>query len=174
MNVAVATENPTKIRAVEQAFLGAFKNQEIEVQQLSLQLELPEQPIGTAIAAGAIERARAAQQRADADFGVGIEAGLMQLPGSDRWMSVQICAIAGRTGRCSLGTGPGYELPETICDAVLAGEPLREAFERILEVEDPDRRGAVYFLSEGLVDRTNLTIQAVRMALIPRLSNSSG
>ncbi|MFC2083230.1 inosine/xanthosine triphosphatase [Candidatus Bipolaricaulota bacterium] len=174
MNVAVATDNPTKIRAVEQAFLGAFTNQEIEVQQLSLQLELPERPIGAAIAAGAIESARAAQRRTDADFGVGIEAGLMQLPGSDRWMSVQICAVADRTGECSIGMGSGYELPKPICDAVLAGEPLREAFERILEVEDPDRRGAVYFLSEGLVDRMNLTIQAVRMALLPSRARRSG
>ncbi|MFC2106598.1 inosine/xanthosine triphosphatase, partial [Candidatus Bipolaricaulota bacterium] len=127
--------------------------------------ELPEQPIGDAIATGAVERAKAAQQYADVDFGVGIEAGLLQLPGSERWMSVQVCAIVDRTGRCSMGMGPGYELPKPILDAVLAGEPLREAFERTLDLEDPERRGAVFYLSDARIDRMELTVQAVRMAL---------
>ncbi|MCK5584651.1 inosine/xanthosine triphosphatase [Candidatus Bipolaricaulota bacterium] len=166
MNVAVATDNPIKIRAVEQAFADAFGKGEVEVQQVTSDLELPEQPIGAAIANGAIQRAKTAQQHADIDFGVGIEAGLMQVPGTDRWISVQICAIADRTGKYSMGMGPGYELPKPILDAVFAGESLRDAFERTLDLEDPERRGAVFFLSDGRVDRMDLTIQAVRMALI--------
>ncbi|MCK5245567.1 inosine/xanthosine triphosphatase [Candidatus Bipolaricaulota bacterium] len=166
MNVAVATENPIKIRAVEQAFADAFGKGEIEIQQVTFDLELPEQPIGAAIANGAIQRAKAAQQHADIDFGVGIEAGLMQVLGTDRWISVQICAIADRTGKYSMGMGPGYELPKPILDAVLAGEPLRESFERTLDLEDPERRGAVFYLSNGQIDRMELTNQAVRMALM--------
>ncbi len=171
MNVAVATDNPIKIRAVEQTFADTFGKGEVKVQQVLLDLELPEQPIGDAIASGAVDRAKAAQQHADIDFGVGIEAGLMQLPGFDRWMSVQICAIVDRMGKCSMGLGPGYELPKPILDAILAGEPLREAFERLLDLEDPERRGAVFFLSNGQIDRFDLTIQAVRMALIPWMTD---
>ncbi len=171
MNVAMATENPIKIRAVEQAFAAAFGKGDIEIQQVALDLKLPEQPIGDAIANGAIERAKAGQQYVNADFGVGIEAGLMQLPGFGRWMSVQICAIVDRTGKCSMGLGPGYELPKPILDAILTGEPLREAFERLLNLEDPERRGAVFFLSDGQIDRMELTIQAVRMALIPWMTD---
>ena len=58
----------------------------------------------------------------------------------------------------------GAEAP--ILEAVLVGESLRDAFERLLDVEDPARRGAVCFLSQGRIDRMELTIQAVRMALI--------
>ena len=119
-----------------------------------------------AIAAGAMARAMAAQKHENADFGIGIEAGLMQVPGTSRWLSVRICAIVDRDGELSMGMGPGYELPTPILEAVLAGESLRDAFERLLDVEDPARRGAVYFLSQGRIDRTELTIQAVRMALI--------
>jgi len=172
MKVAVATENPGKIRAVEQAFADAFEGREITIQQLSLNLGLPEQPIGEDIAHGAVERAKAAQKHAAEDFGVGIEAGLLQLPGTERWLSVQICAIVDPTGTISMGMGPGYELPAPILDVVLAGEPLRDAFERVLDVEDPDRKGAVFFLSAGLIDRMALTIQAVRMALMSYQSMS--
>lgn len=166
MKVVVATENPIKIRGVEQAFVDTFGKGETEIQQVALDLELPEQPIDDAIAGGAIERAKAAQQHANADFGVGIEAGLIQLPGSESWMSIQVCAVIDRDGKCAMGMGPGYELPKPILDAVLSGEPLRKAFERSLDCEDPGRRGAVFFLSDGAIDRMELTIQAVRMALI--------
>ena len=166
MNIAVATENCVKIRAVQQALAETCATEEISIQRLNLDLGLPEQPIGDAIAAGALARAKAAQKHATADLGIGIEAGLIQVPGIERWLSVQICAIVDQTGKISIGMGPGYELPARILDAVLAGEPLRKAFERLLHQDDPERRGAVYFLSDGLIDRIELTIQAVRMALI--------
>ncbi len=170
MNVAMPTENPTKIRAVEQVFAEAFEHEVIAIQRLSLDLGLSEQPMGDAIAGGAIRRAEAAQEYSSSDFGIGIEAGLMQIPGTERWLSVQVCAIVDRTGETSIGMGPGYELPAPILDAVLAGEPLRKAFERLLNLDDPERRGAIYFLSDGLIDRTELTVGAVRMALMPWLN----
>ena len=166
MNVAVATENPIKIRAVEQAFADTFGKVEIGIQQVRSDLGLPEQPIGDAIADGAVKRAKAAQRHANTDFGVGIEAGLIPLPGSDSWMSIQVCAIVDQGSKCAIGMGPGYELPPSIRDAVLNGESLREAFTRVLDVDDSDLHGAVFFLSDGRIDRMDLTIQAVRMALI--------
>jgi len=102
------------------------------------------------------------------DCGIGIEAGLMQLLGSERWISVQVCVLKHADGHESVGLGPGYVLPKEIEAAVLAGEPLRVAFERVLAVNDADQRGAVYHLSEGAIDRFDLTIQAVSMALVSR------
>lgn len=170
MNIAVATDNPVKIRAVEQALTESFADEQISIQRMTLDLGLPEQPMDEAIAAGALARAKAALQQADADFGIGIEAGLLQIQGTSRWLSVQMCAIVDGSGQTSVGMGPGYELPEQILETVLAGESLRDAFERLLIVDDLKRRGAVYFLSNGLIDRMDLTIQAIRMALIPWLT----
>ena len=167
MKVSVATKNPGKTSAVKQALAEAFANEMIDVEQVDVSLDLPEQPLGEAIADGATKRAQAALQESDADFCVGIEAGLMRVPGTDHWMSVQVCVLAHRDGRQSMGMGPGFELPSEILAAVLAGEPLRDAFERLLDVDDPERKGAIHFLSHGLIDRTQLTVQAVRMALLP-------
>jgi non-canonical (house-cleaning) NTP pyrophosphatase len=54
------------------------------------------------------------------------------------------------------------------------GASLRDAFERLLAQNDADRRGAVFYLSGGRIDRTELTVEAVRMALIPRATRSPG
>jgi inosine/xanthosine triphosphatase len=170
MNIAVATENPVKIQAVEQALAEAFPGQPIMIHKLALELGIHEQPMNEAIAVGARKRAEVAQKQLGADFGIGIEAGLMQLPGTSQWLSVQVCVIVDDSGRSSVGLGPGYELPQPILEAVLAGESLRDAFERLLAQEDPDRHGAVYYLSNGLLDRAALTVQGIRMAIIPWLS----
>lgn len=174
MKIAMATENSIKIRAAELVLAEAFDSEHIAIERIKLDLKAPEQPMGNAIAAGAMERAVAAQTHTDADFGIGIEAGLMKVPGTSRWLSVQICVIADHAGETSMGMGPGYELPESILEAVLAGESLRDAFERLLHQDDPERRGAVYYLSNGLMDRTELTVQGLRMALIPWLNPSIG
>jgi len=174
MKIAMATENPVKIRAVELALAEAFDKEQISIESITLNLDVPEQPMGEAIAAGAMERAVAAQAHANADFGIGIEAGLMQVPGTSRWLSVQVCVIADRTGKTSMGMGPGYELPAPILEAVFAGESLRDAFERLLQQDDPERRGAVYYLSNGLIDRAELTVQGVRMALMSWTNPGTG
>ena len=166
MKVSVATKNPGKTNAVKRALAEAFADEMIDVEQVDVTLDLPEQPFGEALADGATKRAQAALGASDCDLGIGIEAGLMRMPGTGQWMSVQVCVLTHRDGRQSMGMGPGYELPSEILAAVLAGEPLREAFERLLDVDDPERNGAIYYLSGGLLDRTELTTQAVRMALI--------
>jgi inosine/xanthosine triphosphatase len=129
---------------------------------------LPEQPIGDEVERGAVVRARAAlpAKAAPEDLGIGIEAGLIRLSIDGRWVSAQVCALAATDGRVVVGLGPGYELPERLQAEVLGGEPLRPAFERLLGVTDPDRRGAVHHLSNGWIDRESLTREAVRMAFL--------
>jgi len=168
MNVTVATRNPVKVEAVRAAFARFCPEADLRVEGIPIEHDTPEQPTGAEIEAGAIVRAKAAVAHGNTDLGVGIEAGLLQLPNSERWLSVQLCAIADTAGRVSVGLGPGYELPDEICEAVLAGEPLRAAFTRILDVEDVDRLGAVYPISCGRVDRRMLAEQATLMALISR------
>ena len=91
---------------------------------------------------------------------------MIQLPGSERWLSVQVCAIVDREGRIALGLGPGYELPEALRAAVLAGAPLREALRLNLAIEDAENRGAIHYISHERLDRYEITLDAVRMALL--------
>ena len=108
MNVYVATRNPVKLRAVRDAFTAWFRETRVDVRAVDPAPRLPEQPLGEEVGRGAIARAKAAIESSDAEWGVGIEAGLIQLPGSERWLSVQVCAIVDREGRIALGLGTGY------------------------------------------------------------------
>jgi len=165
MAVHLITGNPIKVRAVE-TIVREFELSGPVVAE-DHDLGFPPQPINEQIEAGAILRAQAAWQRCEhaEDLGIGIEGGLLHLS-SDHWLSIQACAVAGSGNRIAVGFGPGYVLPPDLVESVLAGTTLREAFETRLGVEDPMRRGAVYYLSNGHIDREVLTREAVRMALV--------
>ncbi len=163
MNVYVATRNPVKLRVVRDAFMEWCRGIETNVRAIDPIERLPEQPLGEEVSRGAIARAKVAIEPNGADRGVGIEAGLIQLPGSDRWLSVQVCAIADRDGKISLGLGPGYEVPAELREATLDGMPLRDGLRSILAVDDVEN---LHYLSNGRLDRYELTLYAVHMALV--------
>ncbi len=173
MNVYVATRNPIKLQAVRDAFTEWHRDVGVNVVAVDPPAGLPEQPLGEQVAHGAIARAKAAVDMKDAEYGVGIEAGLLQLPGSDRWLSLQICAMIGRDGRISLGVSPGYELPEDLRKAVLSGTGLREALRLRRGVDDAEHRRAIHLLSDERLDRYTITRDAVQMALVGVSSNGA-
>jgi len=165
MNVCVASRNPVKLRAVRDAFAEWFPDETIDTCAVDPSVALPEQPVEEDIARGATARAEEAIGFPNADWGVGIEAGLLRLPGSDRWVNVQVCAIADRAGRVSIGLGPGFELPGDLRATVLSGKPLRDALRELRSMDDGDRSGAIHLLSSGRLDRSRITVVAVQMAL---------
>lgn len=81
--IHVATENPVKVRAVE-AVLRDFLGDAVTVRSVAVPRDLPKQPIDDQVFGGAIARARAALDRTEADLGIGIEAGPIRFPGSNR------------------------------------------------------------------------------------------
>ena len=166
MKVQVATRNPIKLRAVRDAFAEWYPGDDPSVRAVDPPERLPEQPLDGEVLHGAVARAGVAIESGSADRGVGIEAGLVQLPGEDRWFSVQVCAIADCEGRISLGLGPGYELPGELREAVLAGASLRKALRLNLSLDDTENLGAIHLLSDGRLDRYEVTLAAVRMALV--------
>ena len=125
MNVYVARQDAVKLRAVSEAFAQWHRGVEVNVGAVDPPSGLPEQPLGDDVARGAIPRVQAGMTPSDVDFRVGIEAGFLQMLGSECWLALQFCAIADREGRIRLGTGPGYELLEALRAAALAGTPLR-------------------------------------------------
>jgi inosine/xanthosine triphosphatase len=111
MKVAVGSTNPVKVNAVREVFQEIYG--EVEVVPVEVDSGVPNQPVGLGeTIKGAINRARRAIERTDADFGVGIEAGLYHVPGTlTGYMDVQFCAVVDRKGRITLGHGPGFEYP---------------------------------------------------------------
>ncbi len=169
MRVHVGSSNPVKLEAVKRVFTHAFSKENIDVVLVPVEPGVPAQPLGDEVARGAVARARAALQ--DADYGVGIEAGLIYHQALKLYFDVQFCAIVDREGRVTVGHGPGFVYPPRVLRAVLKeGKTVGQAMEALTGIERIGHKmGAIGFLSKGLLDRTQLTEQAVLMALLPRL-----
>lgn len=171
MRIHVGSTNPVKQEAVRRAFKRVFPDAELETRLLDVSThltEIPEQPFDGDVARGALGRAKAALR--DADFGVGIEAGLIWSEPVGAYFDVQYCAVIDRHGQVTVGHGPGFVYPDWVIGQVLADRTVGEAMEARTGIENIGRRlGAIGYLSDGLIDRTQLTEQAVLMALLPRI-----
>jgi inosine/xanthosine triphosphatase len=168
VQIHVGTRNPLKVEATRAAFVKVFPDLPLDVIAVPVGTGLPPQPFGRQVVEGAMRRARRALT--DADFGVGIEAGLMRFPGTKRYLSVQFCAIVDAAERMTVGHGPGFELPQGVEAKLLQGSTLNREMSRLAGIpEIKESIGAVGYLSGGRVDRLAITREAVLMALIPRL-----
>ncbi len=168
MNVNVGTGNPLKVKAVRAAFVEVFEGESLNVKAVSVVAGIPSQPFGEAVIRGAMRRAKAAL--GDSHFGVGIEAGLIQLPGCDRPLNVQFCAIIDRSDRMTIGLGPGFELPQGVVKQLEQGSTLNREMSRLAGIpEIKETIGAIGVLSGGRIDRVAITREAVLMALVPRI-----
>jgi len=168
MKVHVGTGNPLKVRAVRAGFALAFPSEPLQVIGVAVDAGVSRQPFDAEVVAGAISRARDALS--GADYGVGIEAGLVGFPGSPEPLSVQFCVVVDRNGRLTIGHGPGYALPPSVLARLRSGSTLnREMRARSGMNEVKETIGAIGILSGGRIDRFAITREAVLMALLPRL-----
>ncbi|NLL95231.1 MAG: inosine/xanthosine triphosphatase [Thermoplasmatales archaeon] len=165
VTVAVGSLNPVKVEAVRSVLEAAFGSARVIPKKVSS--GVPEQPFGEQTPEGAKNRAAAAL--GDCDFSVGIEAGVFEL--EDGLYDVQYCAVLDRRGRVSIGMGPGFRYPDDVADAVRSGETVGHAVKRLRG--DSGGRGAIWLLSNGLIDRFELTRQSVLAAMVPRLSGAT-
>ncbi len=169
MKIHVGTRNTLKVRAVRSAFALAFDNEPLDVVAVEIEGGVPSQPFDDEVVQGAICRARGALT--GADYGVGIEAGLVRFPGYDGYLSVQFCAVLDRTGRLTVGHGPGHTLPQEVLDRLMNGSTLNREMSQLSGIpEIKEKEGAIGILSGGRIDRFSITREAVLMALIPRVA----
>ncbi len=165
--VAVGSGNVVKVRAVEKAWVLKAS---ARVEGFSVESGVSRQPVGVSeILRGALNRAREALRVSGYDYGVGVEAGLLPFPSSSGYIDVQVAVILGPGGRVSLGLSPGFELPRTwVGEILLGGKELEEVAIRSLGVDRiGEKIGVIGRLTMGAVTRTDLTYQAVVMALLP-------
>ncbi len=107
--VALGSRNPNKVRGgTELAFrLAGFRVNVISVEPPN---DLSPEPIGLSeiINGGAVKRARyAINMVQSADFGVGIEAGILRIEGFNEGIDVTIASIIDSDGEITLGMSLG-------------------------------------------------------------------
>ncbi len=168
MRVQIGSSNVVKAEAARQVFARLYPQERLEVRLTPVESGVPEQPLGAQVAQGAKQRAEGALGQAD--YGVGIEAGLIWNEVFRVYFDVQFCAILDRAGRLTVGHGSGFVYPPEIITRVQAGRTVGQAMAELSGIEEIGHQmGAIGYLSRGLLDRTRLTEQAVLMALVPRI-----
>lgn len=166
VRVHVGTDNPVKVRAARRVFEDLFLK--TRVTGVPVASGVPEQPFDQQAAVGAMNRARAALL--DADFGVGIEAGLVWDASVGDYLDVQYCAVLDRAGRITLGHGPGFAYPPLVVQRAREGRTVSQTMEEITGIREVGSKfGAIGFLTERRMDRDALTEAAVLMAMVPRI-----
>ncbi len=164
MKIAVGTDNPVKYRAVRNVMRRLFPG--AQVVSLQVPSGKPEQPIGDdETRRGAANRAHAARLAAHADWGVGIEGGVVE--NEFGMMTCAWCAIEDRSGRVGVGGSTNMLLPKEVVDRVRAGEELGQAMDEFAKITNVKRKmGAIGVMTKGLTDRQRAYEFIVKMAVV--------
>lgn len=185
LRIAVGSDNPSKIDGVRQAFARAFPRMRLEVHGFKVRSGVGEQPVGYArTSLGARNRAQAAWRAwPSCDYAVGLESGLIPFGSgsgsSIRFFDIQFgCIDDGKT--VSSGCSMGFPLPQKIQEKMIknpkSSSPrvvgsLGSVVDKLAGQKHVGRqKGAIHFLSRGLLERKEMTEQAVLCALVERRS----
>ena len=167
MKVAVGSTNPTKIQAVAETFQEIFGK--VEVMGIKVDSGVSGQPFKEDVVEGSVNRAKSVLKLTFADFGVGIEGGVMKL--GEKWYNLGFVAIVDKEGRTGTGTSGWFECPPSILEKLKNGEELGEVMDELTGRKDTKKQeGAIGILTKGKVIRKDLYKHGVFMALAPFLS----
>ena len=166
--IAVGSMNPVKIGAVRTVLARIAPHARVE--GVAVKSGVSDQPWGDdETIRGAIARGRAARDALHADWGVGIEGGVIDTNGE----IVRTCAwaaIVGRDGELGVGGSLSLELPRQVGALVRGGMELGQAMDAVTGQHDVKRgAGAVGVLTAGLVTRQAAYETIVAYAMVPLL-----
>ena len=169
LNVLVGSKNPTKIKAVSEAFKRVFKKNNVVVSGVSVPSGVSDQPMGSKeTKTGAKNRLKNLKTHL-ADFYVGIEGGCGyedKILYAFAWVVVE-----NKKGRQGQGKTSMFQLPKKIKDLIEDGVELGVADDIVFNRKNSKKKdGAIGILTGGLIDRTKYYEEAVVLSLIPFLN----
>ncbi|MBM7644867.1 inosine/xanthosine triphosphatase [Scopulibacillus daqui] len=152
VTIGVGSQNPAKISAVERL----SENFDIAVQSVAVPSGVSDQPKSdNETKQGAVQRARAVLEKSSADFGVGLEGGIMEID-----QQVFVCnwgALVDRNGRVFTASGARIPLPEPIVKGLRAGLELGDVIDQYTNQLDVRKgEGTIGILSNGLIKRDDM------------------
>ncbi|MES2155819.1 MAG: inosine/xanthosine triphosphatase [bacterium] len=173
MRVAVGSGNVVKVDAVRQEF-QRIVDLPYEVRGFAVKSGVPEQPKGEQAMRGAARRAAEARKEwPECDYAVGVEAGLIKMPGTEGYVEAQACVIVDRDGWETHGWGPAFHYPDWVTSRALTGEMVSDVLGPVANDKSiGSTTGAIGYLSEGRLDRIGLSRMAILMAFVPRFRRS--
>ena len=171
MKVLIGTKNPGKIEGARQAFEKYFTD--IEIEGVSVESEVGNQPINEDIFKGAKNRVKnlkryAKENNIKADFYISSEAGITNLLGD--WIDINAVVIEDSKGFQSVGTSQGFPIPEKYIKEIKETE-LGKVIDKIFDGNELGKgKGGISFLTKDKITRIDLTRNAFIMALISHIN----
>lgn len=171
--VAIGSKNPAKTvgtRHIFSAFFPGCRFKEVDTRTVSMA-----QPMGMEqVVEGARSRAGFAMAEAAADFGVGVEAGIVSLSSGEN-INLQAAVVVDNNGRSGLGLSSGFMIPDPFLKKMReeGAELDRYSHELTLAEKITEEEGIVYHLTKGKTSRLQMTEQCVGMALVPWLNTKT-
>ena len=130
------------------------------------------QPMGMdQIAEGAHTGRNSRSTETKADFGVGVEAGIISTASGES-INLQIAVIVDREGRSGIGLSSGFLIPATFIKRMRKESKELDTYSHELTRAEKisEEEGIVYHLTKGKTSRLQMTEQCVGMALVPWLN----
>lgn len=169
MRIALGSENKAKRRALEMTVEKLFPGAEIVC--VKVPSGVSDQPSTDEEAMrGAENRARAAREATDADFGVGLEAGYH--PIGDKFFECGWAAIVRRDGRVGLGSSGRFELSSKLVRILKEGKELADVIDGLTGRTDVRHEEGMYgLITKGHVTRDQACCTAMLIAFGPFVSD---
>ena len=168
MRITIASQNPAKIEAVENAFKAAFPEESIESTGFNASSGVSDQPLtDEETYRGVLNRLDQIQEEApESVFWIAVEEGIEEKT-SFNFGWVVIKSKEGNFGHARLAS---FYLPEKIMKEIRNGKELGDVTDIITGGENTKQQnGMVGYLTKNNVSRREYVQHAVSLALIPIL-----
>lgn len=157
MKVVVGSKNQTKVGAVKEVW------KEANITAISASSGVAAQPFSDEeTMQGAINRAKRALEKEQADIGIGLEGGVMKTE-----HGLFMCnwgALATSTGKVFVAGGARIKLPDDFVAPLESGKELSEVMEEFVNRKDiRSHEGAIGIFTDHYVDRTGLFVHVVKL-----------
>ncbi len=170
VKIAVGTDNPSKLEGASTAAARLFPKCGFSLSAAKSPSGVSEQPIGwKETMRGARNRAKGAfNSLPGCDYGVGFESGLL-LFGGKRFDIVFCAAYDGID--YSFGNSMGFHVPDSVFQKIKKEKmPMGDIISGLSGIPEIGRKkGAIHYLSNGLLERKEMNEQAMLCAFIPRM-----
>ena len=168
MKIVVASRNPVKIGATEQAFATLFPGATLEMLSADVDSGVSDQPKSDEeTRVGSRNRAMAASDALpESDYWVGLEGGVEVI--DEQLMAFAWMAIRGTDGRVGEARSATLPLPPAVKDLVDSGMELGDANDKVFSTINSKQGGGAYgLLTNGLYTRESIYMQTLIIALTP-------
>jgi inosine/xanthosine triphosphatase len=168
MKVVIASHNPAKIRAVNEAFALQFPGETIEYTPASVESGVGDQPFSDEETRhGARNRARnASEMYPGADYWVGLEGGIETI--DDQLMAFAWMAVLGPDQRIGEARTVTLPLPPAVKTLVDQGLELGDANDKVFSTVNSKHQGGAFgLLTNGIYTREGVYTEALVIALVP-------